>query len=500
MSDKLKKFIQEHRNEMDVHTPSAEVWSALNKQLAKPSLIKALAQKGTWKLLLAAATIPAAIIIYTLSADKPRENKVEINSTTYTKQISLKNTQTPLLEEKKEIATNVNTSNKEPKSDNNIDPVSEIELTAPKQQNSFVYYNPDRLSVGNGMIDFYTAARPKPEQQSAITTPSESASFNITPVITHLKCAGDRSGKIDISSFANKGAYTFNWSLGNKTSEDISGLSAGTYTLSVTDAQGHNATFAYTITEPAALTLSASSSPAHCNMNDGTVAINTGSTNQFSYLWSNGKTDATLNNLRNGTYIVTATDSKGCTAKTSTTVENTNALSIKFTSSPSAPLKVDFTNNSVDLTSNVSSETMWVWKFGDGQSAFNNNTNHTYAQPGTYHACLIAKNLSGCIDSLCNDIEVNSDLYVTVPNIFTPNGDGKNDDFTITSKGIQKIEMTVYDQQFVKVFEMTGASAAWDGRTSTGKEVPDGTYYYSIKAYGSDNKLHDYKGFLTVNR
>ena len=107
-------------------------------------------------------------------------------------------------------------------------------------------------------------------------------------------------------------------------SQDLTGLSSGTYTVTITDANGCNATQSATITQPAA-SLSASASSTQqvsCfggNNGTATVAVS-GGTTPYSYSWSNGANTQNLTGLVSGTYSVTVTDANGCTSSSVATI------------------------------------------------------------------------------------------------------------------------------------------------------------------------------------
>src|SRR5690606_9507667 len=99
-------------------------------------------------------------------------------------------------------------------------------------------------------------------------------------------------------------------------SASISNLSAGVYTLTVTDALNDTVTDTYTITEPAVLSGTIGSvTNVNCNgASDGSGTVTAaGGTAPYTYMWSNGMTTATANNLTAGNYSVTITDDNGCT-------------------------------------------------------------------------------------------------------------------------------------------------------------------------------------------
>ncbi len=88
-------------------------------------------------------------------------------------------------------------------------------------------------------------------------------------------------------------------------------------------------------------------------------------------------------------------------------------------------------------------------------------------------------------------VDVLTDCKLIIPNVFTPNGDGKNDYFTVTGVGIKTYSAVIYDRWGLKAFESNDIKQSWDG-----KNVADGTFYYIIKAETINGKLFDEKGFL----
>ncbi|MDP2415359.1 gliding motility-associated C-terminal domain-containing protein, partial [Daejeonella sp.] len=121
---------------------------------------------------------------------------------------------------------------------------------------------------------------------------------------------------INLTVSGGTAPYSYTWSSGQAT-EDLSALTAGSYTITVTDSKGCTVTKTILITQPTAI-LSISSTQANINcFGESTGAINltvSGGTAPYSYTWSSGQTAKDLNALAAGSYTVTVTDSKGCTA------------------------------------------------------------------------------------------------------------------------------------------------------------------------------------------
>ena len=121
--------------------------------------------------------------------------------------------------------------------------------------------------------------------------------------------------------------YTYLWNNG-ATAATISNLSAGTYTVTVTDSTGNTITESFTITEPVALVPTIVKTDITCNFaSNGTATVSvTGGTAPYTYFWSNGMTSANATNLNVGTYSVQITDANGC--KTTATVSITQPTAL----------------------------------------------------------------------------------------------------------------------------------------------------------------------------
>ncbi len=168
------------------------------------------------------------------------------------------------------------------------------------------------------------------EESVTITEPSTAVSVTAT--------ATDETGPTtnDGTATANPSGgippYTYLWSPGGQTTQTITGLSDGTYTVTVTDANGCEATTMVTVNDGDCKNLSAnaSSTPVSCNGgNDGTATVNvSGGLGNFTYLWSpGGQTTQTISGLTAGVYTVTVTDTDTqCTASSSTTVNQPTKL------------------------------------------------------------------------------------------------------------------------------------------------------------------------------
>ncbi|MBU6340801.1 MAG: T9SS type A sorting domain-containing protein [Bacteroidetes bacterium] len=144
---------------------------------------------------------------------------------------------------------------------------------------------------------------------------------SVTVTGTNISCYGGNNGTATAIGTGGWTPYTYLWSNG-ATTQTITGLVAGTYSVTVTDLdQGYNMG-SITLTQPQLLGVTAYGESQICGIvPDGkATAVPFGGTPPYTYLWSNGGTSPQITGLPSGTYTVTVTDVKGCTATASATV------------------------------------------------------------------------------------------------------------------------------------------------------------------------------------
>ncbi len=152
-----------------------------------------------------------------------------------------------------------------------------------------------------------------------VVTITESSAIELTINGDDILCFGNNTGNIQLDVIGGTMPYAFSWtgpSAYNSTLEDINDLYAGTYDVLVTDANGCTSTIQLAIDQPATGIMSTMTDmDLICFGGSNGVATVTvgGGTGPFSYLWSNGLTTPSVNNLPEGTHYVTITDNGGCT-------------------------------------------------------------------------------------------------------------------------------------------------------------------------------------------
>ena len=109
---------------------------------------------------------------------------------------------------------------------------------------------------------------------------------------------------------------------------------------------------------------------------------------------------------------------------------------------------------------------------------------YVFSEPGAYRVVCAVNNQYCTSDSMEVSVQI-SESYLAVPNVFTPNGDGKNDEFRVAYRSLKEFHCWVYNRWGKLVYEWTDPAKGWDG-TINGRPAAEGAYYYVIRALGTD--------------
>jgi len=156
---------------------------------------------------------------------------------------------------------------------------------------------------------------------SVVVTIGSAPTFTVTSTLTNVLCSGGITGAIDLSLTNAVAPITFSWNTG-ATTEDLNGLVAGTYSVTITDGTGCSESQSFTITQGTAISINLIQSNLSCyGSGDGSMAASvSGGQSPYTYAWSSGGTSPIKSNLAAGTYTLTVTDALGCQASTSATL------------------------------------------------------------------------------------------------------------------------------------------------------------------------------------
>jgi len=234
-----------------------------------------------------------------------------------------------------------------------------------------------------------------------------SAPLTITLTGTDATCAGACNGSATCGFTGGIAPFTFLWSNGS-TTQNISGLCAGTYTLTIVDAVGCSAQQSVTITEPAAMVAANTSTNATCNaLCNGTASVTiTGGSTPFAYSWSNGQTTANLTNLCAGTYTCTITDANGCSVTSVVTI--TQPAAILVDAIPPVTICVGGSTTLTAVTMGGTTPYTFNWT-----PAFSGQANNVSPTTTTSYS-VVATDANGCTSNQqVTTVTVNPPLAVT---------------------------------------------------------------------------------------
>ncbi|MBN2862065.1 MAG: gliding motility-associated C-terminal domain-containing protein, partial [Bacteroidales bacterium] len=327
-----------------------------------------------------------------------------------------------------------------------------------------------------------------PPEITFSTTLSDYNGFNVS-------CYGYSDGQIDISVTSGLAPYLFNWTGPDgfaSSSEDISGLKAGQYTILITDANLCTVTGIIELTEPGKLsmnlTLSSSFAGAY-NINcagDNTGFIEVEPVNQagaITYLWSDGSVSAERTGLAAGAYGLIITDSNGCLADTLVTLTEPDPIEISF--AVTEPFCPDMPDGLIELTVTggvIATDYTYLW-------SDNSTTKDISNIPAGWYWVNVS-DINGCIARDSVNVEAQNEMCLIIPNAISPNGDMINDFWNIgLSELYPEIEIKIFNRWGEEIWRSAkGYPDPWDGR-SRGRLLPFDSYHYIIDLHNGTRPI-----------
>lgn len=219
-----------------------------------------------------------------------------------------------------------------------------------------------------------------------------------------------------------------------------------------------------------------------------------------TYSWNFGVTNGVpfvIN--QNKVYTVTGVDQYGCVGQATISVTALPIPIADFTPNPSAgyvPLQVTFTNTS-------SYANNYTWDFGNGLDTITSNSGNTFSTylvaPQDYVVYLVASN-GYCTDTVSKIVTALLPPEIFVPNVFSPNDDGSNDIFFVTSKNLATLELMIFNRWGNLMATIDTPFGGWDGKSEGGNDAKEGVYFYKYVATGQAGEEIKGQGFLTLVR
>jgi len=163
---------------------------------------------------------------------------------------------------------------------------------------------------------------------------------------------------------------------------------------------------------------------------------------------------------------------------------------------PTDPKLGEIVNFYVDGTSGTES----FWSIQNGAfTAKGEQAQHIFPKSGNYSVQLVVIDPNGCADTAYRLFQIDANPQVFIPNAFTPNGDGLNDQFQPEVSDVDFVRLSIFNRWGERIFEGENSSASWDG-TFKGALAEDGVYVYYDEAIGIDDKKYVYNGTVTMLR
>ncbi len=283
---------------------------------------------------------------------------------------------------------------------------------------------------------------------------------------------------------------------------------AGAYTVAIKNANGCVATQVVNINQPPPLEVSISPDTIICLNETATLtAAMIGGTPNYTYQWSHGKQTQVITEVPQigyTKYSVVVTDANGCwvTGETSVTLFPQPRANFIYEPGP----ETDVFNTLIKFTNRSTSAgpLLYEWYFDDLGTSTQRDDFYDFPAVGgeNYSICLKVENENGCRDSICKPLYVNYETLVYVPNTFTPDGDGVNDDFIPITEGLkpEKYKFYVFNRWGDLIFSTTSPLESWDG-TFKGVKVKQDSYVWRIVGEKlSDDSIYEQIGHVNVLR
>ena len=327
--------------------------------------------------------------------------------------------------------------------------------------------------------------------QSSVTLVAPSAMVvDLTPISP--KCYNTRDGHVTVLATGGVSPYSYAWNNG-AISQNLDNVAAGTYSLTITDAAGCSTSRNVSIDAPEAVNMEIAATDVKCyGERNGKIEIAAnGGTEPYRYSVERVlelSTSSMFTNIGAGYYNARVTDANGCEAVKSVVIRQPEEIKIDVVS------ENPFCKNSRTGMINISAiggitPYQYYWDNYMSDTAIMQNI-----PEGQYIVGVVDANGCKSLTEKVTLVDVDVDC-LRIPNVFTPNGDGINDEWIIANLGMfPEAQIYVFNRWGQLMFKTTGDGEPWDG-SYRGHYVPAGTYIYVIDLFNDDEP---YKGTVTI--
>jgi gliding motility-associated-like protein len=334
---------------------------------------------------------------------------------------------------------------------------------------------------------------------SFTATVTEPTALQLATSTTAVSCPSYSDGTATVMPQGGTPVYNIQWFNGTAGST-ASNLSAGTYGVTVTDANGCLAFTTVTVSEPMVEQYSINTADVTCFGDGDGVVIVTPAANNAPYTYSlNGGTpqgSGVFNQLAAGTYTLVMTNNNGCLVTDTFSIAEPDALAVVLD-----PQHILALGESL-LLQPAGSGGVQPYSYDWGPNTDINCTNcetPVVSPVFTTAYDLLLTDANGCQVYANTLIVLDKTLDLFVPNVFTPNNDNLNDLLMVYGQGIKDIELRIYDRWGEEIFFSNSISQGWDG-TYKGKPLGTDVFVYRLSVTMLDNTQVQKEGSVTLMR
>ncbi|MDP5026725.1 MAG: PKD domain-containing protein, partial [Flavobacterium sp.] len=307
-----------------------------------------------------------------------------------------------------------------------------------------------------------------------------------------IDCLTTNNGGINLIPSGGSPPYSFSWSNG-ATTEDLTNVTNGNYSVIVTDSRGCSEVAQYTIYRPEPLQISLNQSRnVDCSAGEITnnfEAIVSGGVQPYQIIWSNGIVSGVNNEFmttdQNGLITATVIDGNNCSNSANFTISNPEIGNAYFTQNSFSQTTFGYYSieDPVQFNNLTTGDFIGIsWNFGDGVFSTDENPEHVYLAEGTYNITLTITYDLGCSSTYSNTITITKGYKLIIPNGFTANNDNINETFGPAFEGLKSLQLNIYDSWGNLIYFEEGDNlAGWNGMINN---IPaeNGNYYYKLVA------------------
>tara|TARA_B100000768_G_scaffold141291_1_gene132923 strand:- start:1278 stop:2705 length:1428 start_codon:yes stop_codon:yes gene_type:complete len=303
----------------------------------------------------------------------------------------------------------------------------------------------------------------------------------------NILCSGDAQGDLWVDITSGLAPYSFIWGNGS-VSDSIFDITAGSYSVFITDANGCSASNSITVNEPDPISYTYLLEDVSCyGDSTGTIDLTiTGGTPSYQITWSNQENTPVIDSLYADVYSFYILDGLGCKLIDSLEIQSPMPLEVQLdTLLPTCELVNDGAINAY-ITGGTYP---YIFEL-NGQIEL-----LPLDSVGTGSYRYVVTDLNGCQDSNQFFLGTKQEQCFLIPNMFSPNNDGFNDELRLKHSDWSIYTMSIYNPIGQLVYQADESGSGWDGY-SNGQPMPTGDYYYML----STNEGQKIYGYVTLIR